>query len=118
MEMFLYVDERISTKRRKIFETSIPNQTRLQITGRSYKLIYDRINDVGKLKTFKYKRVYMPFPGPPAEKLPPPPRREFRTQNGTKSGSLYEQLSNPKTKCAKVGNGLMAKPTLLKSFSR
>lgn len=68
-------------------------------------------------KTFKYNRVYIPLPGPPAEKLPPPPIREFKTQNGMKSLSLYEQLSKPKTKWAKSGKGFMDMLTLLRSFS-
>ena len=50
------------------------------------------------LSTFVYSRVYIPFPGPPALNDPPPPIIMLRTHIGTKSASLWEQLSKPDIK--------------------
>lgn len=36
----------------------------------------------------------MPFPGPPALKLPPPPKRDCKTQKAIKSGSETETPKN------------------------
>lgn len=36
-------------------------------------------------KTFLYSLVYIPLPGPPALKDPPPPIIKFKTHDGTKS---------------------------------
>ena len=48
-----------------------------------------------RLSTFVYRREYIPFPGPPAEKEPPPPRSIFKTAKENISGSVYFALSNP-----------------------
>lgn len=68
------------------------------------------------LRTLRYNRVYIPFPGPPAENDPPPPIIIFRTQNATKSGSLCEQLSSPITKYASSGIGVGPRLTSDKSL--
>jgi hypothetical protein len=68
-------------------------------------------------KTFKYNLVYIPFPGPPAEKDPPPPIIILSTQKLMKSSSLCEQLSRPITMCANSGIGVGPKLTDDKSFS-
>jgi hypothetical protein len=47
------------------------------------------------LRTFKYSLEYIPFPGPPAEKDPPPPIRALRTAKAKKSGSVKDVLSKP-----------------------
>ena len=44
-------------------------------------------NTVHLLSTFRYRRVNMPFPGPPAENEPPPPIIMLSTANGMKSSS-------------------------------
>lgn len=48
----------------------------------------------------------MPFPGPPALKLLPPPIIIFKTHSGTKSGSSWEQASKPITTCDNSGRPL------------
>ena len=77
--------------------------------------ILSRYNlDFKKNKTYEY----IPFPGPPAEKLPPPPISICNTQNGTKfSVSVVEAPLKATTKCAKLGNGVGPSATLLRSFS-
>lgn len=55
------------------------------------------------LRTLVYSRVYMPFPGPPALKDPPPPIIMLRTQIGIKSGSWWEYPSSPITTWASSG---------------
>lgn len=42
-------------------------------------------NQSYRFKTFLYSLVYIPFPGPPALKDPPPPIIKFNTHDGTKS---------------------------------
>lgn len=54
--------------------------------------------------TFVYSRVYIPLPGPPAEKEPPPPIIKFSTHDATKSGSWCDVPSNPITTWANSGN--------------
>lgn len=44
------------------------------------------------LSTFRYRRVNMPFPGPPAEKDPPPPIIMFSTAKGMKSSSFQDKI--------------------------
>ena len=59
------------------------------------------------LSTLVYSLVYMPLPGPPAEKLPPPPIIMFNTQKGMKSGCWWPTLSRPETcliRLTKVNN--------------
>jgi len=62
--------------------------------------------------------VYIPFPGPPAEKEPPPPIRMFKTQKLIKSGCWCETLSNPIVKWANSGIGVGPRLTEERSFSR
>ena len=45
-------------------------------------------------------------PGPPAEKLPPPPIMVFKTQKGMKSGCWWETDSRPIAMCASSGMGV------------
>lgn len=59
----------------------------------------------------------MPFPGPPAEKDPPPPSNMFKTQYATKSSSLCDELSRAITKCASSGIGVGPRLTLERSAS-
>lgn len=47
--------------------------------------------DAHLLSTFRYRRVNMPFPGPPAEKEPPPPIIMLSTAKGMKSSSCEEE---------------------------
>lgn len=42
-----------------------------------------------------YRRVYMPLPGPPALKEPPPPIIIFKTHIGINCLSWWEQPSKP-----------------------
>lgn len=53
-----------------------------------------------------YNRVYIPFPGPPALKLLPPPIIIFKTHIATKSESWWEQPSKPITTCDNSGKPL------------
>lgn len=48
----------------------------------------------------------MPFPGPPAEKLPPPPINMLMTQKVMKSGSRCDADSSARTTCARFGIGV------------
>lgn len=54
--------------------------------------------------TLVYSRVYIPFPGPPALKDPPPPISMLRTQIGIKSGCWWEYPSRPITTWANSGS--------------
>lgn len=58
------------------------------------------------LSTLVYRRVYIPFPGPPALKLPPPPIIMLRTQWVTKSLCWWPTDSRPITMWASSGSGL------------
>ena len=48
---------------------------------------YKKLQNTYLLSTLRYRRVYIPLPGPPAENDPPPPIIIFNTQNETKSES-------------------------------
>jgi hypothetical protein len=50
-------------------------------------------------------------------KLPPPPNKDCNTQKATKSSCLTETPPKPKTKCAKLGNGVGPNAISLKSRS-
>ena len=61
------------------------------------------------LSGFIYKETNLDIsfsPGPPAEKLPPPPIKVFKTQNGMKSGCWWETDSKPMAMCASSGMGV------------
>lgn len=107
------VDEQMEGR----YENYMPPFGGIQI--KIYKLITSYIPSLVThlLSTFKYSLVYIPFPGPPAEKEPPPPIIILRTQKATKSSSLCEQLSNPITKWASSGIGVGPRLTFDKSFS-
>jgi len=48
-------------------------------------LCYIQKSHAYRFKTFLYSLVYIPLPGPPALKDPPPPIIRFNTHDGTKS---------------------------------
>ena len=54
----------------------------------TYKQFITEDNATYEFITSVYNRVYMPLPGPPAEKEPPPPSRDWITHIVTKSSSL------------------------------
>ena len=49
---------------------------------------------------------YSSSPGPPAEKLPPPPIKVFMTQKRIKSGCWCDTDSRPMAMCANSGMGV------------
>jgi len=50
-------------------------------------------------KTFVYSREYIPLPGPPAEKDPPPPRRVCRVAKAYISGEEIGRASKEMWTC-------------------